>query len=80
VRFHMFSDRADLEVEQECKRVGDRARDREKLPKQIHAMCERIAEKFPEVWDTEPQWAISDWFTEKVCEPRMWQPIDRWEW
>jgi len=80
VQFQMYSARADDAVLAACNKVADRARDRVKLPDQVYKMCQKVAEEFPEVWDTEPQWAISDWMTANVCKPRMWQEISRWDW
>lgn len=48
------------------------------LPREIRNRMKQIAAAgFDEVYDTEPEWAISDDVTKRICEPQMWQPVER---
>jgi hypothetical protein len=84
-RFQMFSKEGNdalksmcdtIILDAECGKIS-----RKGLAHEILHHCDMVQDAgFPEVWDTEPQWAISDELTERLCKPQMWLPIIRGEW
>ena len=81
----MFTDAGDLRVERMVQIIAKRAVQgqitRPLLPATIREACNSLSRAgFEEVWDTEPQYAIADQISKRVCEPQMWLPIDRWDW
>lgn len=48
------------------------------LPTAIRRALGRISSLgYPEIFDTEPEWAIVDEFNERICTPLLWSPISR---
>lgn len=43
-----------------------------------HYMSDVVKRGYPEVHDTEPEWAIADAINVE-CEAQGWKPVDRWE-
>lgn len=52
---------------------------RPQLPAAVVALCDELEHTHSEVWDTEPQWAISDEVT-AACNELGWAPLSRWDW
>jgi hypothetical protein len=83
-KYYMFTDAGDARVERLVTKIVAKAEKgkiaRKDLAATIRKGCDSLERAgFGEVWDTEPQWAIADQITERVCEPQMWLPYDRWE-
>lgn len=77
--WQMYSDKANRALEKAVQGLRN-CPDRLQLEQWIGDMQKKLsAQGFGEVYDTEPEWEITDWVNEHVCKPRKWQPVDRWE-
>lgn len=83
-RFQMFSKEGNDALKAACDELIANATcgkiSRTDLPREIEHACNEVEKVHPEVWDTEPQWAIADEINEHLCTPQMWKPISREEW
>lgn len=81
-RFAMYSPEANAAVKAMCDRVVQAVEDglsRKDLEDVIRAEMRVVFATYPEVYDTEPEWAITDEINERVCKPQMWVLVDRWD-
>lgn len=79
--FEMFSPEGNLAVRQACLTLDRQVRsgDIETFDMLLVAICKRmdaISKEYPEVHDTEPQWAVSDALT-PASESRGWKKLAR---
>ena len=83
-RFQMFSatgnDACANAVQEIVAQVEAGKLSRKDLPKAVSAACKKIEKRHPEVYDTEPQGQFAYDLTKRVCQPQMWEELDRWEW
>jgi hypothetical protein len=84
-RFQMFSKEGNDALKDACDTIILNAEagkvSRTGLAHEITHFCDLLEDAgYPEVWDTEPQWAISDELSERLCKPLKWLPISREEW
>jgi len=53
---------------------------RNELDAQLKAAIAGIAKVHPEVYDTEPEWAICDEINSRLCDPAGWRRVTREDW
>lgn len=79
LHWQMYTDGGNAALENAVKKLA-KVKDRKQLVKAIQKMQKQLEAKgFGEVYDTEPEWEITDWVNVNVCEPKMWLLIDRWD-
>lgn len=83
-RYEMFSregnDACEAEVAKIVAEVEAGKITRRTLREAYRRVLTAVAEAgHTEVHDTEPEWAIADEFTKRICRPQMWQDFSRWE-
>lgn len=83
IQYQMFSSEGNQACEQLVARVAEEIQSgvltRNTLPARITTLQGIIEGDFPEVTDTEPQYAIAAAVSE-ICKVQGWTPVERWDW
>lgn len=84
-RFQMFSKEGNDAVKTMCDEIvrqGEAGQvTRIGLAREIECQMDLVEKAgYDEIYDTEPQWAISDEISERLCKQMKWLPISREEW
>lgn len=78
--WQMYTDAGNAALQAACQKLVATVEHRTQVEGAIQRMQKQLAKAgHGEVYDTEPEWEITDYVNKNLCVPRMWLPVERWD-